>query len=255
MEELPEKPKPKQFFLNWRPFHSFEECKELVGQLRSESDLASTIFMALPYQWMVQLPGEENPHCLLGLAAMESAHEKSFTENIAARLIKEAKGKFVLLGTSHAREVLKEKNEEIQAKIRKALQEGLIPILCIGETYEELMAEKSAEVLTRQIGECLNHLSDEEVGHIQFVYEASWVNQDPYHPSFETIQHAYQFAVELIQSLVGSRLAKQVALGCPVPSDLQNAQEFVQAVQAPGYYFSNPSLFCRDRKNKALAFR
>jgi len=75
----------------------------------------------------------------------------AFTGEISAAMLKDVGCAYVLCGHSERRHVIGEIDELINKKVLSAISGGLLPILCVGELIEERKAEKTDEVVTRQL--------------------------------------------------------------------------------------------------------
>ena len=80
----------------------------------------------------------------------------------------------VILGHSERRQYFRESDEEINAKVKKALEKGLTPILCFGETLEERNGNLAFSVVERQLHGALQDIDEEDFGRIIFAYEPVW---------------------------------------------------------------------------------
>ncbi len=97
----------------------------------------------------------------------------AYTGEISASMIKSF-CKHVILGHSERRKYFNETNEQIREKLKKALDSGLIPILCIGETDKERKQGKTKQVLKKQIQESLKKISKKNISKIIIAYEPVW---------------------------------------------------------------------------------
>ena len=79
---------------------------------------------------------------------------------------------FVILGHSERRQYFAETDELINKKVRIALESGLTPILCVGEKLEENEANRTEEVITRQIREALASIKPSNK--LVIAYEPIW---------------------------------------------------------------------------------
>jgi triosephosphate isomerase len=80
----------------------------------------------------------------------------------------------VILGHSERRSYFGETDATVNRKVKAALANQLIPIVCIGETLAENEAGKTAEVVIRQVLEGLKELSEEQARKIVIAYEPIW---------------------------------------------------------------------------------
>lgn len=99
----------------------------------------------------------------------------AYTGEVSANYLREAGCEFVIIGHSERRQYLAETNEMVHKKIKMALAANLIPVLCVGETFEQRQNGAKDYVIIEQTTKALEGL---EVGPDQRViiaYEPVWV--------------------------------------------------------------------------------
>tara|TARA_B100000686_G_scaffold355344_1_gene473049 strand:+ start:4996 stop:5751 length:756 start_codon:yes stop_codon:yes gene_type:complete len=96
----------------------------------------------------------------------------AFTGEISVPMVKDCGASYVILGHSERRHIFGEMDREINRKVHAVLNGGLKPILCIGETLEDRKAQKTADVLRKQLIEGLSNLTS--VNNIIIAYEPVW---------------------------------------------------------------------------------
>ena len=214
--------------ISWKPSARLEDIAKFCDFLKTKE--LPNCSVALPYLLIGSVPALDTLRW--GMQEMESLEQGRFTAPVAAQLIKASGGQFVLVGTAQNR-ASGEENRSMHAKIKAAQEQGIEPVLCIGETWEEKQAERSAEVLTVQLAKALEGL---EFASLNVVYEAPWIAHAPYLCSKEELIHAYQFAKELIQSIYGEK----VKVLCPIPKEFADPFTTMAAIPADGYYLTDP---------------
>ncbi|OQY16790.1 MAG: triose-phosphate isomerase [Desulfobacteraceae bacterium 4572_35.1] len=98
----------------------------------------------------------------------------AFTGEVSAPMLADAGCNYVILGHSERRQLFGETDCFINAKCYSALQAGLIPILCVGETEDERDKGEVFDVITRQITLALNEISQQQVEQMVIAYEPIW---------------------------------------------------------------------------------
>jgi len=102
-----------------------------------------------------------------------SQHESgAYTGEIAGAFLKKLDVRYVLVGHSERRQYHKETDEVIQAKVSAAFKNNLIPVICVGETLEELEEQGAAAVPIRQLEQALSGHKD--IGEFVVAYEPVW---------------------------------------------------------------------------------
>jgi triosephosphate isomerase len=110
----------------------------------------------------------------LGAQNMHWEKEGAFTGEISARMLAELGCRFVILGHSERRQLFGESDDAVERKTRAALEAGLVPIVCVGETLAEREAGRIFEVVERQVDGALRKLSPDQASGIVLAYEPVW---------------------------------------------------------------------------------
>ena len=97
----------------------------------------------------------------------------AYTGEIAANMLVDAGCKYVILGHSERR-AMGETNEDVNAKVLTALENGLVPIMCVGESLEQREQGVTAELVAMQTKIALGGVSKEELKRIIIAYEPVW---------------------------------------------------------------------------------
>jgi triosephosphate isomerase len=100
--------------------------------------------------------------------------EGAFTGEVSATMLAEAGCRYVIIGHSERRQLFRESDDNVAKKTLMALQAGLIPIVCLGETGEERDAGLTEEVLRRQFTGGPGALTPQEFSKILIAYEPVW---------------------------------------------------------------------------------
>ncbi len=161
---------------NWKMHKTIAESRGLIEEL-------------LP--GLERLPEVDSVVCppFISLAAVAEAVKDSSIEVGAQNLYWEEQGAFtgeispgmvaevarhVILGHSERRALFHDTDQSVNKKVLAALDAGLNPILCVGETLEENEAGKTGEVVKRQLTEGLKGVSLEDMAKMMIAYEPVW---------------------------------------------------------------------------------
>jgi triosephosphate isomerase len=104
-----------------------------------------------------------------------SVHDRgAYTAEVSAEMLLTAGASYVILGHSERRQYHAESDQLVNAKAKKALADGLIPIICVGETLEEREADRTEEVVGSQIGGVLAGFAPDMIARSVIAYEPVW---------------------------------------------------------------------------------
>ena len=141
----------------------------------------------------------------------QSMHQQSsgaFTGEVSAEMLTEIGVEGVLLGHSERRQYNCETDRALQEKVPAALDAGLQPILCVGESEEEREREETQRKLRSQVQEALEKVSVELLAEVVIAYEPIWAIGTGKVATPEIAQDAIAF----IRALVGDR-SREAAQG------------------------------------------
>ena len=108
----------------------------------------------------------------LGAENVHFAEKGAYTGEISAAMLLEYGVEYVIIGHSERRQYFGETDETVNKRTLTAINAGLTPIVCIGESLEERETGKTEEVLATQIREGLKNIED--ITKIVIAYEPVW---------------------------------------------------------------------------------
>ena len=132
---------------------------------------------------------------------MHEAVEGAFTGEVSAPMLVELDVAGVVLGHSERRAYFGETDKALQAKVPVALEAGLVPILCVGETEDERESGDTQRRLRHQVQEGLEKVDTDRLGDVVIAYEPVWAIGTGKVATPEQAQDAMSF----IRALVADR--------------------------------------------------
>jgi triosephosphate isomerase len=162
---------------NWKMNTTLDEGVELansVNALLKEKKANCDVIVCVPFTHLTSVNAVLDPESVKLGAENCSEHEKgAYTGEVSASMVKSTGAEYVILGHSERRQYFGENNEQLLAKTRLALANGLRPIFCVGEVLEQRENGSFNEVVKGQV-EALFDLSKEDFEKIVIAYEPVW---------------------------------------------------------------------------------
>ena len=110
----------------------------------------------------------------LGAQNMYFEAKGAFTGEISAQMLMDVGCRYAIVGHSERRQYFGETDETVNKRLLAALDAGLTPIVCIGETLAQRDADETEAVVTRQIQQGLDGLTSEQASSLVIAYEPVW---------------------------------------------------------------------------------
>ncbi|HRD56326.1 MAG TPA: triose-phosphate isomerase [Parachlamydiaceae bacterium] len=186
---------------NWKMYKTIEESQEFVKNLLPFiQEGGPKVYLAVPFTLIRPVSDEASQTPLVvGAQNMNDAEEGAFTGEIAGKMLVDAGAKFVILGHSERRRLFNETDEFINKKVRRALKDGLQPVLCVGETWDEREAGQTKKVLEEQLKICLAGVKKEEIAEVIIAYEPVWAIGAPLPATKEMAEEAISYCRTFIE--------------------------------------------------------
>jgi triosephosphate isomerase (TIM) len=131
--------------------------------------------------------------------SMHEADEGAFTGEVSAPMLAEIDVQGVILGHSERRQYYNETDRALQLKVPRALEAGLTPLLCVGETEEERERGDTERKLRHQVQEALEKVAKDRLADVVIAYEPIWAIGTGLVATPEQAQEAIAFVRALVE--------------------------------------------------------
>lgn len=223
---------------NWKMNKTFQEAEELISDLLNhleeyspEDDKEILICPPSPY---LELATDLAQGRILKVGAQNvNANDfGAYTGEISAPMLKSMEVNYCIVGHSERRKYYHETDDSVADKINALLKEGIIAVYCCGETLEERESGKQFDVVGKQIGKALSHLSSEQLKQIVVAYEPVWAIGTGKNASPEQAQEMHAYIRKQISGKFGKDAAEELSILYGGSCNSKNAKSL----------FSNPDV-------------
>jgi triosephosphate isomerase len=161
---------------NWKMFNTVAEARVLVADLLPGLIVVQGVEIVLCPPFTSILPVAallEGTSIGVGAQNMHWEASGAYTGEVAPPMLAEF-CRYVIIGHSERRTYFGENDTSVNLKVKAALEYGLVPIMCVGETLAENEAGITREVVSRQVKEGLKGIDDKFIESIVVAYEPVW---------------------------------------------------------------------------------
>jgi len=158
---------------NWKMNFNSQQGKEFISSLNSKdlNNGQSQIILCPSFTSIFSsVDASKNSTIHIGAQNMHFENSGAFTGEVSANMLNELGVNFVILGHSERRHIFGESDKMIQSKMIQSIENGLIPILCIGEKLSDRESGNTKKVLRSQLEFGLENVSGEYI----IAYEPVW---------------------------------------------------------------------------------
>jgi triosephosphate isomerase (TIM) len=162
---------------NWKMYKTLAETRAFFSSLLPlvAGEKNCDIIIAPPFTAIfAAAEATKGSNVAIGGQNVFWSKEGAFTGEISASMLSEAGCRYVIVGHSERRQFFHETDDNVAKKSLIALETGLIPIVCLGETQEQRDAGLTEEVLRRQFTGGPGALTQDEFSRILLAYEPVW---------------------------------------------------------------------------------
>ncbi len=162
---------------NWKMNHNVNVTRDTVTELRASlSDIDDVDIVVCPVftSLAVAAAAAEGSVIHVGAQNVHWAASGAFTGEVSAGMLTEIPVRYVVIGHSERRQYFGETDENVNKRLRAALDHDLIPIVCVGEVLEQRQAGETESVVSAQIAGCLDELSKDDMLKTVIAYEPVW---------------------------------------------------------------------------------
>jgi triosephosphate isomerase len=189
---------------NWKMHKTIAEAEQYIQALLPKVAAVGGVEIAVcPPYLALQALVDSARGSQVGIYAqnMHEADQGAFTGEVSAPMLAEIDVHGVILGHSERRQYFNETDRALQLKVPKALEAGLTPILCVGETEEERERGDTERKLRHQVQEGLEKVPVERLADVVVAYEPVWAIGTGLTATPEQAQDAIAFVRALVANL------------------------------------------------------
>jgi triosephosphate isomerase (TIM) len=162
---------------NWKMHGSRAENASLVSGLLDllQPGKRAEILLCPPFPYLMETGRLlKDSGVSLGAQSVCAESQGAFTGEVSAAMLKDVGCRYVLVGHSERRQLFGESDALVARKFVAAQGQGLVPVLCVGETLEERESDQTASVVTRQIEAVLAVTGVQSLERAVIAYEPIW---------------------------------------------------------------------------------
>jgi len=200
---------------NWKMHTTVAEATVLAKAIvAAATDLTDRqVMLAPPYTALAAVAESiRGSQIILGAQNICWAAEGAFTGEISPPMLKELGGTMAIIGHSERRHIFGETDGLINRRVKGAISQAIIPVLCLGERLEEREADRTMSVLEGQLKGGLEGVSLGDSAQLVVAYEPVWAIGTGKTASPMQAQAAHTFIRQVLSSLFEKSVASQIRI-------------------------------------------
>lgn len=229
---------------NWKMNKTLNEAVRLIEDLVPLAKGAAAEVVVCPTFVCLSDAVKASSGSNIGIGAQNMYYKDSgaYTGEISPVFLKDMKVQYVVLGHSERRQYFKEDDSEINKKVIAALEHGLKPILCVGETLLQRETGITFDVIAAQVKGCLAGLQGRNLDDLIIAYEPVWAIGTGKTATSKDANEVIGFIRKKLKEMLGNEVADKTRIlyGGSVKSS--NIKELMSMSEIDGALVGGASL-------------
>ncbi len=234
---------------NWKMNKTPADARLLIDELKPLISKAKwcEVVLCVPF---VDIPLAvrllKDTRIAVGAQNIHQAEAGAYTGEVSGAMLKGAGVKYVVVGHSERRQFCGETDAIVSAKVQAALQAGLRPIVCVGETLQQRDADVTMDLVALQVKSALAGVSAERLREITFAYEPIWAIGTGKTATVEQAGEVCCHIRSVVRKLYGARAARSITIQYGGSMNAENAHELLAQLDVDGGLIGGASLKAAD---------
>lgn len=233
---------------NWKMFKTIAQAVEFAKEIKGHCDTENVEAIICAPFTMIQALKEElkDTNVKIGAQNFHYEDEGAFTGEISAKMLLEIGADYVIVGHSERRQYFNETDETVNLKVKKAIQVGLSPIICVGESLEERETGVTEDIVKNQVIAAYKQVSSEDALKTVIAYEPIWaIGTGKTATSGQANEVCAQIRKEL-ENLYGEEISKKIRIQYGGSVKPANIKEIMAQSDIDGALVGGASLVAED---------
>lgn len=229
---------------NWKMNKTATQAVEMLDALKSKFDVEGVEVVVCPPMASLVAAGEALKGTNIGLGAQNMHFEESgaYTGEVSADMLLDIGVKYVIIGHSERRQYFNETDETVNKKLIKALEKGLVPIVCVGESLDERERGIQETLVTGQVKAAFEGVSAEDAAKVVVAYEPIWAIGTGKTASSEQAEEVCRWIRENLEAMYGAEVAGAVRIQYGGSVNAANVDELMGMPNIDGALVGGASL-------------
>jgi triosephosphate isomerase len=228
---------------NWKMNHTLNSANNFAKKFPAlVKNSANKIIICPPFPLLPALKQAfSGTKILIGAQNMHFENSGAFTGEVSPMLLKDFCS-HVIIGHSERRNIFNESDEIVNKKIFRALENNLIPIVCMGEPLSIREKNQAEKFLESQLSKSLANLSAEQISKIVIAYEPIWAIGTGKTATAQQAQDAHAFIRSWLAKKYPAGIAQKLPILYGGSAKPENAKELLSQKEVDGLLVGGASL-------------
>lgn len=234
---------------NWKMNKTPSEAKALIEEMKpllSKTKWCEMVLCVPFTDIQAAVKAAKGSKIAIGAENMHFEKSGAFTGEISADMLKELGVKYVIIGHSERRQYFNETDETCNKKVKVAIENGLRPILCVGESLAEREQDVTMEVIRKQVKIALQGVEVEDIKKVVIAYEPIWAIGTGKTATSEQANEVCALIRETVAALYGKAAADAMTVQYGGSMNAKNAAELLAQPDVDGGLIGGASLKAPD---------
>ncbi len=232
---------------NWKMNAGPSEARQLIKNIRKELANTSVKSEVLVCPPSVSIPTVQEEikdlnSVLVGAQNVHFEDNGAYTGELSTQMLKEAGCRFVIIGHSERRAYFGETDEIVNKKAKKSLNDGLKPIICVGESLEQRKAGEHKKLVKNQVTAAFAGIDAESAKKAVVAYEPIWAIGTGETASPEQAQEMHEIIRNELAGIYNDETASSIRILYGGSMKPENAADLLKQQDVDGGLIGGASL-------------
>ncbi|MFA5340856.1 MAG: triose-phosphate isomerase [Clostridia bacterium] len=233
---------------NWKMNKTPSETAVFISSLSDSVKYTTDIVIcAVPFVCIpAALKAAKRSKIKIAAQNMHYEDNGAYTAEVSAGMLNDLGVKYVIIGHSERRQYFNETDATVNKKVLKALQSGLRPIICVGESLEQREMGVTADYVRYQVGYALKSVTAEDMKNVIIAYEPIWAIGTGKTATNEQANEVCKTIRETLVEKYGRRIANATYIQYGGSVNVKNAKDLFNMSDIDGGLVGGASLKLDD---------
>ena len=234
---------------NWKMNKVASELKPFADELKSivpKAKWCETV-VCVPFPMIpAAIKAFKDTRVAVGAENLNENEKGAYTGEVSAAMLTDLGVKYVIIGHSERRQYYGETDILVNKKVHAAINAGLTPIICVGESLEQREMGVTMELIALQVKSALAGVPDDKMRNVVIAYEPIWAIGTGKTATAEQAGEVGTAIRAIIRELYGARVARSVTIQYGGSMNPANAAELLAQPDVDGGLIGGASLKAPD---------